>query len=132
MSTAESSWTKRSSSMRFSSSATGCSKSRKVVFTSVFYGNRVERAPQVPGGHRAPRPPCLAEPLHGPEGDLATLEVRKADALLQPQVVEREHIGAQQVEHEEHLRGPAADAAHFGQLLDDRLVVHGRPLVHMD
>src|SRR3954465_14433188 len=132
MSTAESSWTKRSSSMRFSSSATGCSKSRKVVFTSVFYGNRVERAPEVPGGDRAPRPPRFAEPLHRSEGDLPTLEVGKADAFLQPQIVQREYVRTQQVEHEEHLGGPAADATHFGQLLDDRLVVHGRPLVHMD
>src|SRR3954471_12588688 len=109
MSTAESSWTKRSSSMRFSSSATGCSKSRKVVFTSVFYGNRVERAPEVPGGHRAPRPPRFAQALHRLDGDLPTLEVGKADALLQPQIVQREHIGTQQVEHQKHLGGPPAD-----------------------
>src|SRR5258706_16200455 len=105
MSTAESSWTKRSSSMRFSSSATGCSKSRKVVFISVFYGNRIERAPEVPGGDRAPRAPAFPEPFHGPDRDLAALEVGDADPLLQSQVVERKDVRAHQVEHQEHLRG---------------------------
>src|ERR1044071_2402582 len=95
MSTAESSCAKRSSSMRFSSSATGCSNSRKVVFIwkmrgSVFYGNRVERAPEVPGRHRAPGPPGLAELLHGPQGNLALFEVGMADPFLQSEVVQRE------------------------------------------
>src|SRR5882672_2192713 len=124
MSTAESSWTKRNSSIRFSSSATGCSKSRKVVFISVFYGNRIERAPEVPGRHRAPGTPRIAQFFHPFKGDFSVLEVGKANPLLQPQVIEREDVRPQQVEHEEHLRGPASDAPHLRQLGDDRLVVH--------
>src|SRR5258708_32138282 len=99
MSTAESSWTKRSSSMRFSSSAIGCSKSRKVVFTSVFYWDRVQGAPQVPARHRAPGAPGFRQLPHPPERDLPVLEVRDADGLLHTEVVDREHVGAQQVEH---------------------------------
>src|SRR5260221_11477398 len=98
--------------MRVSSSAIGCSNSRKVVFTgSVFYRDGIERLPQVPGRHRAPRAPQLALLPHPGNRYLAPLEVGKAQAFLQAQVVERIDVGAQQVEHQEHLRGPAADAA---------------------
>src|SRR5882672_12406760 len=119
--------------MRFSSSATGCSDSRKVVFTgSVFYGNWVERAPEVPGGHRAPRAPGLAQPFHGSQGNLALPEVGMADPFPQSEIVQRENIRAQQIEHQEHLGRPAPDAPHLDQLGNDRLVVHARPFVHVD
>ena len=42
---------------------------------SVFYRHRVERAPEVPGGDRAPRTPALAQLLHPARGDLSALEV---------------------------------------------------------
>src|SRR5512137_2974172 len=118
MSTAESSCTKRSSSIFVSSSAMGCSKSRKVIFAmvrSVLHGHRIEAAPQIPGGHAAPwRPPRCQRldpgaPL-APGGRLA-VQVVQADRPQQTQVVQREHIRAEQVEDQEHLRGPAADAA---------------------
>src|SRR5216684_7462457 len=133
MSTAESSCAKRSSSMRVSSSATGCSNSRKVVFTgSVFYGNRVEGAPQVPGGHRTPGPPGLAQLFHGSQGNLPLPEVGKADPFLQSEIVQRENIRTQEIEHQEHLGRPPADAADFRQLGDDRLVVHVGPAMDVD
>src|SRR5688572_19106369 len=133
MSTAESSWTKRSSSMRVSSSAIGCSNSRKVVFKgSVFYRDRIERAPEVPGRHRAPGPPAFTKLAHAGQRDLAPLEIGNADALLQAEVVQREYVRAQQVEHQEHLGGPAPDAAHVGQLGDDLLVGHARPVSGVD
>src|SRR3990170_2090624 len=141
MSTAESSCTKRSSSMRVSSSAIGCSNSRKVVFIGgailaqaglVLYRHRVERAPEVPGGDRAPGAPAFTKLAHPRQRDLSALEVGDADPLLQPEVVEREHVGPQQVEHQEHLGGPAADAAHVGELGDDLLVAHPRPVARVD
>src|SRR6266446_199989 len=117
MSTAESSWTKRSSSMRFSSSATGCSNSRKVVFTgSVFYGNRVEGAPQVPSSYRTPGAPALPQLPHSFQRNFSIFEIRKPDALLQSQVVEGEDVRPQQVEHQEHLGRPATDPADLDQL----------------
>src|SRR2546421_4175602 len=115
--------------MRVSSSAIGCSNSRKVVFTlrSVFYRQRVERAPEVPRGDRAPWPPSFAQPLHRAQRHLASLEVRDADALLQAEIVERQHVRAQQIEDQEHLGGPAPDAAYRDELGDDLLVRHLGP-----
>src|SRR5512132_4701470 len=113
ISTAESSCAKRSSSMRPSSSATGCSKARKVVFMArgilnlVFDRHRIEAAPQLPRRNRAVRRPGRAELAHARERNLAPLEIVQAQCLLQAEVVERKHVGAQQVEHQEHLRGPA-------------------------
>src|SRR5258706_12265242 len=92
MSAAVSSCAKRSFSIFVSSSAIGCSNSRKVVFTggailpplgvSVFDGHRVEGAPEVPGGDRAPRPPGLPEPLQGARGHLPALEIRDSYPFL--------------------------------------------------
>ena len=62
---------------------------------------------------------------------LAAVKYASSQAFLQPEVVEREHVGPQQVEHQEHLRGPAADAAHLHQVVDHFLVVHVRPAVHV-
>ncbi len=103
----------------------------RAIARSVFHRDRVERPPQVPGGHRAPGPQGLAAPPHGPERDPPAAGGREPQALLQAEVAERKHIRAQQIEDQEHLRGPAADAAHLGEILDDRLVVHGRPFVHV-
>src|SRR5688572_3524098 len=134
MSTAESSCTKRSSSMRVSSSAIGCSNSRNVVFIpgSVFYRHRVERAPEIPGGHRAPRPPAFTKLAHARQRNFPSFEVAHADALLQTQVIQGKHVGPQQVEDQEHLRSPAADAAHLDQLGNDLLVGHLRPAMHVN
>src|SRR5512134_2206658 len=131
MSTAESSCTKRSSSMRVSSSAIGCSNSRNVVFIpgSVFYRERIERAPKVPGGHRAPRPPAFTKLAHARQRDFSPVEVTGPDAFLQAEIVERKYVGPQQVEDQEHLGGPASDAAHLDQLGDDLFVRHAGPAV---
>src|SRR5215471_9464608 len=101
MSVADSSCAKRSSSILASISATGCSKSRNVVFMEksrgplyacsrlVFDRDRVEAAPQVPGGDRAPRRPGKRDAAHRARRDRAALEVVKADGALQPEVGER-------------------------------------------
>src|ERR671933_1363440 len=47
-------------------------------------------------------------------------------ALADREVVDRPHVGAVQVEDQEHLRGPAADAAHGRKARDDLLVVELR------
>src|SRR5215472_11968853 len=140
MSVADSSWAKRSSSIFASISETGCSKSRNVVFMekfrrplyskprSILDRDRVEAAPQVPGGDRAPGRPALRDAAHGAQRHLAPLEIVDADGPLQPEICERQHVWTQQVEHQEHLSGPAADAAHLHQLFDHRLVVHALPV----
>jgi len=45
-----------------------------------------------------------------------------AKARPQPKVIHRQHIRAPEVEYQEHLHRPAADAAHLGEALDDRFV----------
>src|SRR5712691_8158801 len=69
---------------------------RPPFWLSVFYRQRIERAPKVPGRDRAPGPPGLAELDHGFRRDPAIPEIRFADAFLQPEVVERKHVGSQQ------------------------------------
>src|SRR6478736_4990606 len=135
MSVAESSCAKRNSSILASISAIGCSNSRNVVFMgkirrplyskarSILDGDRVEAAPQVPGCDRAPGRPALRDPTHGAQRYFPSLEVVDADRTLQPEVGDRKHVRAQQVEHQEHLRGPAADAADLHQLGDHRFVI---------
>lgn len=46
-----------------------------------------------------------------------------AKARAHSEVVHRQHVLATELEDEQHLYRPPADAAHFGQLRDDRLVV---------
>ena len=52
--------------------------------------------------------------------------------LIRPASSSGRTFGPQQMEDQEHLRGPAADAADRDQLLDDRLVVHVLPLGDVD
>src|SRR5580658_2006906 len=156
MSTAESSWTKRSSSIFASSSAIGCSKSRKVVLgsgmlkrlpfaffrkgaycsgivpyglanASVKHGFRIGGAPQIPGRDRAVRRPHGGEFFDLVEAYAFTVEVVFGHRALQADIAERKHVGAHQVEHEEHLGSPAADAAHLRQRLDHGFVLQLLP-----
>lgn len=49
------------------------------------------------------------------------------------EVVHRQHVAAAEMENEQHFDRPAADAAHLGQPLDDRLIVErlqGLPVRH--
>ena len=49
------------------------------------------------------------------------------DRALQADVVDRQHVGAQLVEDEEHLGGPAADALDLDERGDQRVVVELAP-----
>ncbi len=51
--------------------------------------------------------------------------------LDQARVIERQHVGAQQVEDQEHLGRPAADATDRDQFLDDGFIVHVVPGIDM-
>jgi len=55
-------------------------------------------------------------------GELAQ-PVGGAKAGAHAEVIDRQHVGAVEVEHEQHLHRPAADSAHLGETLDDRRVV---------
>ncbi len=54
------------------------------------------------------------------------MEVQR-DGFLQAEVVDREDVRPQLVEHEEHFGRPATDALDVAQRLDERLVVERRP-----
>ena len=54
------------------------------------------------------------------------------DGVLQADVCEGQHVRAQLVEHQEHLRGPAADAVHGGQAHDQRFILQCRPFARVE
>src|SRR5690606_23485313 len=82
--------------------------------------------PQVESGIGPVRPPALAARGQFPgRGHLPGL-VHQLRALADAQVVDREHVGAPETEHQHHFHGPAADAADGHQRLDDRVVLHHR------
>jgi hypothetical protein len=54
--------------------------------------------------------------------------LEEPDALEEADIIEWQHIGSHQIEDEEHLCRPTADAANGNKLFDDGLVVHVGPL----
>jgi small GTP-binding protein len=59
--------------------------------------------------------------------DARAAVVMQRDRALEADVVDRQHVGAQLVEDQEHLGGPAADALDLGERRDQRLVVELPP-----
>src|SRR5208337_3636966 len=119
---------------RASSTTSGVSPAKgggKTV-ASILDRDRVEAAPQVPGCHRAPWPPGLGEGEHRRAVEALALVVVVGEGALQAEVVERQHVRTQLVEHEEHLRGPAADALDVDQGGDQRLVVELLPMPRIE
>jgi len=55
-------------------------------------------------------------------GELAQ-PVSGAKSRAYSEVIDRQHVRAAEMEHEQHLHRPAADAAHLGEALDDHRVV---------
>src|SRR6267378_2665020 len=77
---------------------------------SILDRNGIEAAPEIPGRDRAPGFPSRRDLAHRPKRHGPAAEIVQADGTLQTQIVERQHVGAQQAKHQEHFRGPAADA----------------------
>ena len=81
-------------------------------------------SPEIPTSDRSVRSPALTPAFDVLfAGCLARLEGDR-ETLAYSEVVHREHIGAAQSEHEEHLSCPAPDPAHLDQPPDDLFVVH--------
>ena len=60
-------------------------------------------------------------------------EVEEAPvALAHAEVVDRPHVEPAELEHQEHLRGPAPDAAHERELAHDLVVGEARDAVELD
>ena len=98
-----------------------------------FTGGEVAGAPEVPAGDGAPGLPFFCAAVH----DVGFGEVHGGDfvggfefaegegeAFADAVVVDGEDVGAAEAEDEEHLDGPAADAADLGEVLDDGFVGH--------
>jgi hypothetical protein len=92
----------------------------------------IQRRPQVPRGDRAVRSPALAHPQ---DLFLRRAPAQTVDVLNRPEhshVIHREHVGPTELEDEDHLGGPSADAPHRGErrhhLLVGQLVERGRTI----
>ena len=73
------------------------------------------RAPQVEGRSGAVRAPAFAVAFDGERfGEFALVE-NEFEPFADGEVVNGQHIGSSEVEDEEHLDGPAADAFYFGK-----------------
>jgi hypothetical protein len=89
--------------------------------------HRVQRAPKVPGGHRPPRRPAIADLAHLEFGQGFAVIEMQPHRSLQTDVVDRQDIRPHHEEYKKHLRGPAADALDLCQLVDQLLVVQVAP-----
>src|SRR5271165_3355901 len=99
---------------------------------SILDRDRVEAAPQIPRCHRAPWPPGLGERAHRLAIEALASVVVVGERTLQTDVIDGQHVGAQLVEHQEHLRRPAADALDVDQLRDERLVIERPPALGVE
>jgi len=93
----------------------------------------VAGSPHIPAGDGAPGGPAVAALVHlfgfgeVHRGDLVGwLEFAEGEgeAFADAVVGDGEDVGAAEAEDEEHLDGPAADAAHLGEVVDDVVVGH--------
>ena len=82
----------------------------------------VERAPQVAAGQRAVRAPRCGDPLHRGGVGYLVQRVGALDRVADAEVADRQHVGRCQVEHQEHVRAPHADALDGDELGDHLLV----------
>src|SRR5579864_8659176 len=83
----------------------------------------LRRAPKIPardGAIGRPASPVFGERLGC---RLRAFLESESEALADTIIVDRQHIGAAESEHQEHLGGPAADATHRGEALDHRRIV---------
>ena len=90
-------------------------------------GHGVEGAPNIPSRDAAVRRPRSGHLARIAAADGLAGKIVPADAVDQAHIVQWQHIGPQQVEDQEHLGGPAANATDRDQFANDGLVVHPLP-----
>src|SRR5215217_6528683 len=105
-----------------SSAAAASSTRRSLPIDFSLNGRVVEAAPQVQARAGAVRPPRLGDPGHLRGLGRRLEPVRALDRVAHPEVTRGEHVGPVQREHEEHVRGPLADALDRGELAHHLLV----------
>ena len=84
----------------------------------------LDAAPEIPGGHGPVGPPALAQHLELNASRQRGQAVELLCALPDAVVSHRKYIEAAQREHQEHVRGPLADALDAGYSLDHLGISH--------
>src|SRR5262245_58168959 len=87
-----------------------------------LYRGVVQRFPEVDAGEGAVRPPGLGDPSELVVGGQLIESVLHLDSAADAQIPGRQHVGALELEHEEHLGAPDAEAADRADLGDHLLV----------
>ena len=99
-----------------------CTRRTTAVFDSV--GVVFETAPQIPARHRAVRTPGFADLRIRSGVGLLAQPVEPLDGVDDAEIVDRQHVGPPQPEHQEHLRRPAAEPLHLDDRVDHLVVGH--------
>src|SRR5579859_4853156 len=96
------------------------SRSSDPAVTSSGLGeNGIYGAPAVPGGYGTVGAIDLPEGVKGFGWGWGGEAVDGGETFANAEVVDGPHVGPPELEDQEHLRGPAADAAHLAQPLDN-------------
>src|SRR5690606_10238082 len=92
---------------------------------------RIETAPQIPGGNRAPGLPSLGHFTRLKARHGLAAEIMQRNCLHEPEIIERQNIRSAQIKYEKHLGCPAAYPADGSQLRDDSFILHVGPELWM-
>src|SRR5215218_2359375 len=115
------------------SSAAAASSTRGSLPIALSLNRRVvQAAPQVQARTGAVGPPRRGDRRHLGGLGRRLEAVRALDRVAHPEVTRGEHVGAVEREHEEHVRGPLADALDRGELAHDLLVGQLREALELE
>jgi hypothetical protein len=103
---------------------------RSVSVTVSQKRSELERAPQIPAGHRSKGHPALPPitQLGLAAGFVAVAQ--PGPGFAERVVAARQHVGAAELKDQQHLHAPRPHAPHAGERIDDGLVGHVAQLGH--
>src|SRR3954454_20349088 len=85
----------------------------------------LQRSPEIPTRDRCMRAPLRADLQNFFRRWPFAHAVRTLDRVLNSQIEVGQHIRPSEAKHQEHLRGPPADALYLDEVLDQIIVAHG-------
>src|SRR6266487_641520 len=91
---------------------------------SVRLVRRIQRSPEIPGGHRTVRTPFFTE-LHELfwSGEFSAAESFR-ETFAHPVIVNGPDIRPAQIEKKKHFNRPSANSTHRGQTHNDLIIAH--------